>query len=119
MWLIPSIPHSQCHCVFQNYFFVTSTWSSKPFRFSLSELNRASFTCSREIKLRRAVEETGKQLETERTNLENALRHVAQEREDLKKLLEREQEQSRRKDELYREQKKQNEAIMMESRKVR
>ena len=73
----------------------------------------------REIKLRRAVEETGKQLETERANLDNALRHLAQEQEDLKKLLEREREQCRLKDELYREQKKQNEAIIMESRKVR
>lgn len=73
---------------------------------------------SREIKLRRAVEETGKQLETERANLENALRHIAQELEDLKKLLEQEQEQCRLKDELYREQKKQNESIILESQKV-
>lgn len=73
---------------------------------------------SREIKLRRAVEETGKQLETERANLENALRHIAQEQEDLKKLLEQEQEQCRLKDELYREQKKQNESIILESQKV-
>ena len=73
---------------------------------------------SREIKLRRNVEDTGKQLETERVNLENALRHIAQEQEDLKKLLEREQEQCRLKDELYREQKKNNEAIILESQKV-
>ena len=58
-------------------------------------------------------------MEAERGNLDNALRHIAQEQEDLKKLLEREQEQCRLKDELYREQKKQNEANIMESRKVR
>ena len=57
-------------------------------------------------------------MEAERANLENALRRIAQEQEDMKKLLEREQEQCRLKDELYREQKKQNEAIILESRKV-
>lgn len=70
------------------------------------------------MKLRRAVEESGKKLESERANMENALRHIAQENEDIKKLLEREKEQCRLKDELYREQKKRNEAILFESQKV-
>lgn len=70
------------------------------------------------MKLRRAVEESGKKLESERANMENALRHIAQENEDIKKLLEREKEQYRLKDELYREQKKRNEAILLESQKV-
>ena len=82
------------------------------------ELNLKSYS-SREIKLRRAAEENGKQLGTERANLDNALRHIAQEQDDLKKLLEREQEQCRLKDELYREQKKQNDAIILQSQKVR
>ena len=86
--------------------------------FLFSTLDRMASAFFREIKLRRAAEETGKQLETERGNLENALRHIAQEQEDLKKLLEREREQCRLKDELYKEQKKQNEAIILESQKV-
>lgn len=75
-------------------------------------------TCFREIKLRRTVEEAGKQLEADRLDLENALHHMTQDLEDLKKAFEREQEQSRLKDELYREQRKQNEEIIMESQKV-
>ncbi|XP_028398010.1 ankyrin repeat domain-containing protein 36A-like isoform X2 [Dendronephthya gigantea] len=82
------------------------------------QLRRSEEKLTKEIKQRRAAEETGKKLEAERANLENALRHIALELEDLKKLLEREQEQSRLKDELYREQKKQNEAIIMESQKL-
>lgn len=86
--------------------------------FLSSTLDRISSAFPREMKLRRAAEETGKQLETKHGNLENALRHIAQEQEDLKKLLEREREQCRLKDELYKEQKKQNEAIILESQKV-
>ena len=51
-------------------------------------------------------------------NLENALRHLTQEHDELKNLFQREQEQCRLKDELYKEQRKQNEDIIMQSQKV-
>ncbi|XP_046840309.1 myosin-13-like isoform X2 [Xenia sp. Carnegie-2017] len=82
------------------------------------QMKRSEEKLTKEMKLRRAVEESGKKLESERANMENALRHIAQENEDIKKLLEREKEQCRLKDELYREQKKRNEAILLESQKV-